>query len=48
MVHAELPHNPSSLNFLDIYFDESFYKFLVTETNLYAQQYMETHPNLPR
>ena len=40
--------NTSPLNFLDIYFFESFNELLVTQTNLYAQQHMETHPNLPR
>ena len=47
-VHAELPHNPSLFNFINIYFDENFYELLVTQTNLYAQQFMETHLNLPR
>ena len=47
-VHATLPDSPTPLNFLDIYFDESFYNLLVTQTNLYARQFMETHENLPR
>ena len=47
-VHATLPDSPTPLNFLDIYFDESFYNLLVTQINLYAWQFMETHENLPR
>ena len=44
-VHAELPH-PSQLNFLDTYFDESFYELLVTQASSHAHQYMQLHANL--
>lgn len=44
-VHAELPH-PSPLNFLDTYFDESFYELLVTQASSHAHQYMQMHANL--
>ena len=46
-INAELPDDPTPLDFLDLFLDEEFYEYLTTQTNLYAAQYLQTNPNLP-
>ena len=45
-INAELPDDPTPLDFLDLFFDEEFYKYLTTQTNLYTAQYLQANPNL--
>ena len=47
MINAELPDDPTPLDFLDQYLDEEFYEYLTTQANLYAAQYLQANPNLP-
>ena len=46
-INAELPDDPTPLDFLDLFLDEEFYEYLTTQTNLYAAQYLQANPNLP-
>ena len=46
-INADLSEEPTPIDFLNLFFDD-FYNLLVTQTNLYAQQYREAHPMLPR
>ena len=46
-INAELPDDPTPLDFLDLFLDETFYEYLTTQTNLYAAQYLQANPNLP-
>ena len=46
-INAELPDDPTPLDFLDLFLDEAFYEYLTTQTNLYAAQYLQANPNLP-
>ena len=47
-INAELPDDPSTLDFLDLYLDNDFYEYLTIQTNLYAAQYLAAHAILPR
>ena len=33
-INAELPDDPTPLDFNDLFFDEEFYEYLTTQTNL--------------
>ena len=45
-INAELPDDPTPLDFLDLFLDEEFYKYLTTQTNLYTAQYLQANPDL--
>ena len=47
LINAELPDDPTPLDFLDLFLDEEFYEYLTTQANLYAAQYLQANPNLP-
>ena len=47
-INAELPDDPSTLDFLDLYLDNDFYEHVTIQTNLYAAQYLAEHAILPR
>ena len=46
-INAELPDDSTPLDFLDLFLDEEFYKYLTTQTNLNAAQYLQANLNLP-
>jgi len=46
-IKVELPEDASAGDFLNIFFTDEFYDLLVTQTNLYASQYLGNNPNLP-
>ena len=46
LINAELSDDPTPLDFLDLFLDEGFYKYLATQTNLYTSQYLQANPNL--
>ena len=46
-INAELPDDPTPLDFLDLFLDEEFYGYLTTQTNPHAAQYLQANPNLP-
>ena len=46
-IKVELPEDASAGDFLNIFFTDEFYDLLVTQTNLYASQYLRNNPNLP-
>ena len=45
---VDLPPEPSPMEFFELFFDEAFYEYLKTQTNLYAQQYLSANPDLPQ
>ena len=46
-IHAELPDDPSPIDFLNIFLDDEFYDILTYQTNLYATQYLQSKHDLP-
>ena len=43
----DLPPEPSPMEFFELFFNEAFYEYLKTQTNLHAQQYLSVNPDLP-
>lgn len=47
-INAHLPEDPTPIDVFNLFFDDDLYNLLTTQTNLYAHQYREAHPMLPR
>ena len=45
-IQVELPDEPSEVDFVNLFFTNDVFDLLVTQTNLYASQYISNHPNL--
>ena len=46
-INANVNEETDTVDFLDLFLDDEFFKLVVDQTNLYAAQYIAAHPELP-